>query len=352
MSRTRKNQAARYLTLMITGAALGVAIKPATQRVRAANASHADVTVQATATPVRGRYNGKIVFVSDRHNVALSVWSMNPDGSSPTRLTDDTSRTERLPSFTHVYDSGPAWSPDGTKIAFISNRNRYFALYTMNADGSNVQLVTDKVLEPGGPAWSPDGGGIAFSAGIGITIEPNKPFGDIYLINVDGSGLTKLTRDSGVNGSPTWSPDGKEIAFASNRDPDGRSRIWVMNADGSNQRRLGDIQNTSNPNFYGGQPSWSPDGTKILFNGYRELFVMNADGSNARPLTNDPNRRGMYFSPRWSPDGTKIVTTFYPETRKGIPGPASIISIAVSLHSSMWKPTGNRSLFHLTSRRA
>jgi Tol biopolymer transport system component len=328
MSRTRKSQAARYLTLLITGAVLGVPMKPAAQRARAAGATaEADAIVQATPTPrpVRGRYNGKIVFTSDRHNEALSIWSMNPDGSSPTRLTDDKSRTERLPSFAHVYDSGPAWSPDGTKIAFISNRNSYFALYIMNADGSNVQLVTDKVLEPGGPAWSPDGGKIAFSAGVGITIEPSKPFSDVYLVNLDGSGLTKLTSGSGQNGSVTWSPDGKQIAFASNRDPDGMWKIWVMNVDGSNQRRLTDIQNPSIPKFYGGQPSWSPDGTKILFNRFREIFVMNADGSNARPLTNDPNRRGMYLSPRWSPDGTKIVTTFYQETRNGIDSAKEII---------------------------
>src|SRR5258705_13931370 len=112
-------------------------MKPATQGARAASASaEADAIVQATPTPLRSKYNGKIVFTSDRHNEALSIWSMNPDGSSPTRLTDDKSRTERLPSFAHVYDSSPVWSPDGTKIAFISNRNSYFALYMMNADGS------------------------------------------------------------------------------------------------------------------------------------------------------------------------------------------------------------------------
>jgi Tol biopolymer transport system component len=348
MSRTRKSQAARYLTLLITGAVLGVPMKPATQRIRAASAS-TDLIVQATPTPrpVRGRYNGKIVFTSDRHNEALSIWSMNPDGSSPTRLTDDKSRTERLPSFAHVYDSGPAWSPDGTKIAFISNRNSYFALYIMNADGSNVQLVTDKVLEPGGPAWSPDGGKIAFSAGVGITIEPSKPFSDVYLVNLDGSGLTKLTSGSGQNGSVTWSPDGKQIAFASNRDPDGMWKIWVMNVDGSNQRRLTDIQNPSIPKFYGGQPSWSPDGTKILFNRFREIFVMNADGSNARPLTNDPNRRGMYLSPRWSPDGTKIVTTFYQETRNGIDSAKEII--VMNADSSNQINISNRGKYYFNS---
>ena len=101
MIRTRKSQAVRYLTLLITGAVLGVAMKPATQRVRAARASAAAAAIvhaTPTPTPVRARYNGKIVFTSDRHNSsALSIWSMNPDGSSPSRLTDDKGRTEKLP---------------------------------------------------------------------------------------------------------------------------------------------------------------------------------------------------------------------------------------------------------------
>jgi Tol biopolymer transport system component len=133
-------------------------------------------TAPAALTPVRGRYNGKIVFISDRHYKGLSIWSMNPDGSSPTRLTDDKARTDRLPSFSPVYDANPVWSPDGTKIAFISNRDYLFSLYVMNADGNNARLVTDKLLEPWEPAWSPDGGKIAFSVGIRGTFgQPNHP---------------------------------------------------------------------------------------------------------------------------------------------------------------------------------
>src|SRR6266850_101282 len=71
----------------------------------------------APLPPVGARYNGKIVFNSDRHGSGLSIWTMNPDGSNPTRLTDEKSRPDRLPSFIHIYDVTPAWSPDGTKIA-------------------------------------------------------------------------------------------------------------------------------------------------------------------------------------------------------------------------------------------
>lgn len=306
------NSTRKHLTLLITVTFLTVAMTPTTGS-----------DAQTTPTPPKVRYNGKIVFISDRHYRGLSVWSMNPDGSSPTRLTDDKSRTENLPSFSPVYDSSPVWSPDGTKIAFISNRNYTFALYVMNADGSNAQHVAE-VLEPGEPAWSPHGDKIAFSAGMrGTFFEPNKLYTDIYIVNVDGSGLTQLTRDSGRNGSPTWSPDGKQIAFTSNRDTDGKAKIWVMNADGSNQREIPNSNIDKGSTFPNIQLAWSPDGTKILFTHYRAcpgdlevaIHVMNADGNNTRLLTNDPNSCGVYSSPRWSPDGTKIVTSFSPHAR-------------------------------------
>lgn len=336
MSRTRKTQAAHYLTALITGAVLGVAMTPVTQSVPAARGSDVQTTVRVTPNPLRGRHNGKIVFISDRHYKGLSIWSMNPDGSSPTRLTDDKSRSEKLPSFSPVYDSSPVWSPDGTKIAFISNRNYLFSLYVMNADGSNSRIVTDKVLEAAEPAWSPDGGRIAFSSGVRATIGMGKPSVDIYVINVDGSGLAKLT-DSGMNASPSWSPDGKQIAFTSSRDLDGKAKIWVMNADGSNQRILPNSQNTRSTGFYGGQPAWSPDGTKILFTGYHgcegrgavSIYVTNADGGSSQLLTDDPNVCGWYSSPRWSPDGTRILASFSLKTGSVLePAPQIVVMSA------------------------
>lgn len=303
------------LALVVCCAIAGVALSA-----HAGGVSHLEKAFPETSA---GRFNGKIVFASDRHNSSLSLWSMNADGSSPTRLTDGRSRSPNLPSFVHVYDVSPVWSPDGSKIAFSSNRNSRFGIYIMNADGSNVRLLTDEPSEPGGPVWSPDGSRIAFTVGTGGAIDSVKPTADIYVINVDGSGLVKLTEASAQNFGPTWSPDSRQIAFASNREAGNQWRIWVMNADGTNQRRLTDIHNTNNPAFYKDtMPAWSPDGSRIVFNGYRdfngtrncavvncsELFVMNADGSNDRPITNDPNRGGLFQYPKWSPDGTMIVT--------------------------------------------
>jgi Tol biopolymer transport system component len=315
----RKSRAAHYLTLLIAGTLLVL------------------VSTSSTAQPTPNqsrRHNGKIVFTSDRQYKGLSIWTMNPDGSSPTRLTDDSSRTEKLPHFSPVYDGSPVWSPDGRRIAFISNRDYLFSLYVMDADGSNARLVTSNPLEPSEPAWSPDGEKIAFSAGIKITIGMTKPSAHIYVINVDGSGLTQLTRGSGSNGTPAWSPDGKQIAFVSDRDADGKSKIWIMNADGSNPRVLPNSQNTSGTGFHGGSPDWSPDGTKILFTAYDDcpgqggvsIYVTNAEGGQSQRLTKHSDGCSWYSAPRWSPDGTRILATLTIKTGKVMdPAPEIVV---------------------------
>ena len=183
-------------------------------------------------------------------------------------------------------DFDPTWSPDGTRIAFRSQRDGNDEIYVMNVDGTCQANLTNDSVNEWSPAWSPDGTRIAFAR-----FYDSNSFTDIAVINLDGSGLTRLTTDSGEY--PTWSPDGKRIAFSTARD--GNYEIYVMNADGTGQTRL-----TNNP-AYDMSPAWSPDEKRIAFDTQRdfphpaevgigpefEIHVMNVDGSGDTRLTDN-----------------------------------------------------------------
>jgi hypothetical protein len=212
------------------------------------------------------------------------VYVMNADGTGQTNITNNP-----------AWDGFPAWSPDGSKIAFHSNRN--WDIWIMNADGSGQTNLTNNPAWDGFPAWSPDGSKIAFES----DRDGNS---EIYVMNADGSGQTNLTNNSADDfWSPAWSPDGSRIAFTSDRD--GNWEIYVMNADGTEQSNI-----TNNPADDWG-PAWSPDGSKIAFTSFRdgngEVYVMNADGTDQANLTNNP--AGETWSPAWSPDGSRIAFT-------------------------------------------
>ena len=228
----------------------------------------------------------RIAFHSNRDG-NWNIYVMNADGSDQTRLTDDPAA-----------DSWPSWSPDGRRIAFISPRDdpdpddddRIWEIYLMNADGSGQTRLTNDSAWHSLPRWSPDGTRIAFQSRRDENWE-------IYVMNADGSGRMRLTDTS--NAEPSWSPDGRYIAFTSDRD--GNTEIYMMNADGSGQTRL--THNDASDRF----PSWSPDGQRIAFYSYRdenwEIYVMNADGSGQTRLTDNPARD---LRPSWSPDGRYI----------------------------------------------
>ena len=178
------------------------------------------------------------------------------------------------------------------RIAFASRRDGDFEIYVMNADGSGVTRLTDNDASDGTPSWSPDGRRIAFHSDRDGNTE-------IYVMNADGSGVTRLTENDASDGAPSWSPDGQRIAFHSDRD--GNWEIYVMNADGSGVTRLTDNDASD------GTPSWSPDGQRIAFQSDRdgnwEIYVMTPDGSGVTRLTdNDADDA----APSWSPDGQRI----------------------------------------------
>jgi Tol biopolymer transport system component len=182
-----------------------------------------------------------------------------------------------------------------------------FEIYTMNPDGTGVTRLTSSRDIDHSPAWSADGSKIVF-----LSRRANlHADGDIFTMNADGTGQTNLTNTPGPEAVaeyyPSWSPDGSKIVFMMFQE------IYVMNADGTAQTNL--TNNPANDN----QPVWSPDGTRIAFisdrNGdYLEIYTMNADGTSVTRLTNHP---GIDIDPDWSPDGTKIAFTSFPSTGNG-----------------------------------
>lgn len=182
------------------------------------------------------------------------------------------------------------------RLAFASDRSGNYDIFVINADGGGQTKLTTNLADELDPDWSPDGKKIVFMRGNSIA---NRA---IYVMNADGTNQVALTDVSADNITPAWSPDGTRIAFASDRD--GRYQIYVMNADGGSPIKL-------TTNFLdNASPTWSPDGTRIAYmsvdsQDVSEIYVMKADGSGQINLSNRPAADDV--SPSWSPDSQKIV---------------------------------------------
>jgi TolB protein len=155
----------------------------------------------------------------------FKIWVINPDGTNPVVLTSKSKGN----------DTEPSWSPLENKIAFVSDRDGTNEIYRMNADGSNQIALTTGSGYGGSstPSWSPDGSKIAFSSADGGWSSTSH---EIYVMDSAGGGRVQLTSNYSFDGQPGWSPDGATIVFASGRT--GNMEIWAMDSDGTRQRRL------------------------------------------------------------------------------------------------------------------
>ncbi len=218
-------------------------------------------------------------------DASWSICVMDSDGSNRTLLTQGQSG----------FLSAPSWSPDGTKIAFISDRSGSTDVWVMGSDGGNPVNLTGDEAKDHSPAWSPDGQWIAFAS------LRDALYWELYVMRSDGSDVQRLTWwEDASDLSPSWSPDGTRLVFASKRD--GNWEIYTMDRDGSNLVRL-----TEHP-ADDTNPAWSPDGSRIAFEslreGYAEIFVVPVIGGE--PVNVSNARFSSEHGPTWSPDGGRI----------------------------------------------
>jgi Tol biopolymer transport system component len=226
------------------------------------------------------------------HLGSTAIFTASAEGGDEVRVvTNEKAILDQL----MYHDLGPAWSPDGSEIAFVSDRPvegaGYFErhIFAAKVDGSGWR----QLLPEGGNgfAWAPDGTRLAVVLGDGVLTETGF-FSNIYLVDRDGSGTTLLSQQENVDAGTVWSPDGSRIAFTSIRD--GNLELYIMNADG------GGVQRLTNHPAEDKAPAWSPDGTRLAFqtnrDGNWEIYSAALDGSGLTNLTRSPSQE---TTPAW-----------------------------------------------------
>ena len=295
----------------------------------------------------------RLAFVSNYRD-RKGIYIINSDGTGLRRIARDA-----------PWDQGPVWSPDGSELAFTSFQNGQHDIVVVRDDGTGRRQITNDELKEESLAWHPDGSKIVYRAYLDIRMSGNPTH--IYAVNSDGSDLKQITDSPGSYSEATLSPDGSQIAFIAVQEHD--RGLTVMRVDGGERTLL--YRSTRNAH-YGFRsrvesPAWSPDGTRIAFaaqpwNGGTlpelELYVINAGGTGLQRLT---HRTGADSKPTWSPDGSKLAFVSHPPGGPRYylpeiyaladfnPVPQPLTDIAYSDRIPVWSPDGTR-IAYVTER--
>ena len=219
----------------------------------------------------------------------VQIHVMNADGTGDRVLATD------YPA------SDPAWSPDGQRIAFSQSIDEVYDLYVMNADGSDVQRLTDDAASNWGAEWAPDGEALLFNSDRDGTYH-------IHRLDFATNAITSVTTGGANDYDPAISPDGTRLAFTSDRRGGSNYDVWLMPIGGGEPTRLTVGEDVGDSYM----ASWSPDGSTIAFTSNRtgdfEVYTMPATaGGEATNLSQNPGASDGWARPVWSPDGSTIV---------------------------------------------
>lgn len=270
-------------------------------------------------------------------NIGTAIWTVDGDGSDLVQITHPPKSAR---------DNEPAWSPDRRQIVFVrelvvgtDDRGDFIRrdhLTVMNADGTALRRLA---IHSHDPAWSPDGTRIAF-------VKHYAGDEEIWVMRPDGSGARRLARGD----DPAWSPDSRRIAFSRYLGGVSQGEVFVMNSDGTGQHRL------VSKNYESLHPTWSPDGRWIAFLGFRTygLYVVRSSGGDPSRLVGDVSTSDA-AEPRWSPSGSKLL---FERGRFAGPDSTYVVNatggglrrIAVDTSYPDWSPDGRRIAFAKADR--